>query len=340
MRERVSILLPLRNEAHRLRACVESVLAQQGLDDLEIVILDDGSTDGTSALVREVTRDDPRVRIIDGPDEHPPDGWLGKPWACHRLGQAATGHVLVFVDADVVLDPSAVATAVRLLRESGVALISPYPRQIADTWLERLTQPMVTWSWIATLPMALSRTTHPLWSAAIGQFLVIDADAYRASGGHSSVASFVVEDVEVLRALKRNGFRGGPINGCHLATCRMYEGTAEVVAGYEKSLWSVFGSNAKAISMATVMVAIYAAPPAIALTTRDPVARRWGLVGYASGVLGRAAVAAVTRERLAPDALTMPASATAFAALTVRSMARHRRGSLSWKGRPVSTSQA
>jgi len=333
--ERVSILIPMRNEAHRLRPCLESVLAQQGLDDVEIVILDDGSHDGTGDLVRAVGAGDTRVRVVTGGDGPLPQGWLGKPWACERLGHAATGDVLVFLDADVVLEPGAVAAAVTELRSRGHSLISPYPAQDALTWLERLTQPMVSWSWIATLPMPLSDTTWPTWSAAIGQFLVVDAQAYRAAGGHQPVAHFVVEDVEVLRNLKRHGHRGGPVNGGFLARCRMYESTHEVVAGYEKSLWSVFGSSARALAMATAMVGIYVAPPVIAVTTREPSIRRWGIVGYLAGVAGRAAVARTTQERVWPDALAMPTSAAAFAALTVRSMIRHRDGALQWKGRAV-----
>ena len=336
VRERVSILIPMRNEAHRLRPCVESVLAQVGLDDVEIVVLDDGSHDGTGDLVRTIVADDPRVRVIAGGHDPLPSGWLGKPWACERLGRAATGDVLVFLDADVVLEPGAVAAAVTELRSRGQSLVSPYPAQDAHSWLERLTQPMVSWSWIATLPMPLSDTTHPMWSAAIGQFLVIDAQAYRAAGGHRPVAHFVVEDVEVLRNLKRHGHRGGPVNGGFLARCRMYSSTQEVVAGYEKSLWSVFGSSARAIAMATAMVGIYVAPPVLAVTTREPSTRRWGMAGYLAGVAGRAAVARMTHERVWPDAFAMPTSAAAFAALTVRSMIRHREGALRWKGREVS----
>jgi hypothetical protein len=116
----------------------------------------------------------------------------------------------------------------------------------------------------------------------------------------------------------------------------MYSSTQEVVAGYEKSLWSVFGSSTRAIAMATAMVGIYVAPPVIAVTTREPSTRRWGMAGYLAGVAGRAAVARMTQERVWPDAFAMPTSAAAFAALTVRSMIRHREGALRWKGREVS----
>lgn len=333
--ERVSILIPARNEAHRITPTLRSVLAQEGVDDLEILVLDDGSQDATGALAESIADGDPRVKVIHGLDEAPPEGWRGKPWACHRLSEHATGSVLVFIDADVVLHPAAVALSVRQLREQGQQLVSPYPRQQAEGLLERLTQPLVTWSAFTTLPMSLARGPHPAFSAAIGQFLVVDAHAYRDSGGHAAVAAFVVEDVEVLRALKRRGYRGIPLNGGDIASCRMYLSNADLYEGYTKSLWSIFGNTPGALGGIAVLLLFYTAPPVIALTSRDPAARRWGVAGYAAGVVSRAMVARQTGERMWPDALTQPLSTAAFAALTAASIVRRRRGTLTWKGRSI-----
>ena len=131
--ERVSLLLPVRDEAHRVGPCLRSLLGQRRVPDLEILVLDDGSSDGTADVVRAIAGDDPRVRLLAGAPL--PDGWLGKPWACAQLAEAATGTVLVWVDADVVLEPLAIAATVALLRESGLDLVSPYPLQLADGML-------------------------------------------------------------------------------------------------------------------------------------------------------------------------------------------------------------
>ena len=334
--ERVSVLIPLRNEAERVTPTLHALLAQEGLPDLEIVILDDGSTDDTAVVVKQVVGDDPRVRIIDGGNAPLPEGWLGKPWACHRLSQHATGSVLVFIDAEVVLHPLAIASTVAQMREAELDLLSPYPRQIADTWPERITQPLVVWSWIATLPLRLTETSHyPSLAAANGQFICVDARAYRTSGGHTSVASHVVEDVEVLRSLKRHGFTGAPANGGHIAQCRMYNGAAEIYQGYTKSLWSVFGSPPGAAGVLSVMVVGYIAPPVFAVAGGDRVIRAWGALGYSAGVLGRYAVARRTGEKRWPDVLLQPASVAAFASLTIASFRLRRLGRLSWRGRNI-----
>jgi len=335
--ERVSVLLPLRNEAGRVTPTLQALLAQEGIDDLEILVLDDGSTDDTGTVVESVVGDDSRVRLIDGGSAPLPDGWLGKPWACHRLSEHATGSVLVFIDADVVAHPLALASTIHHMRTADLDLISPYPRQIAITWAERIIQPLLVWSWMATLPLRLTETTHyPSLAAANGQFLCVDARAYRISGGHTAVAGQVVEDVEVLRALKRHGFTGAPANGAAIADCRMYDGTEEIIEGYTKSLWSFFGSATGAAAVVGVMVVGYVAPPVFAAIGSDRTQRLWGAIGYVAGITGRFAVATRTAERRWPDVALQPLSVAAFAALTIESFRRRRTGALRWRGRTIS----
>jgi len=333
--ERVSVLIPARNEASRIRACLAAVLAQRGVPDLEVLVLDDGSTDGTGPIAEQAANGDPRVKVIHAADAPPPQGWRGKPWACHRLSEHATGSVLVFIDADVILHPQAVAASVAAMRGASLQLVSPYPRQLAVGAVERLAQPLVTWSAFTTLPMALARTGNPAFSAAIGQFLVVDTAAYRDAGGHEAVAGEIVEDVGVLRALKRRGYRGMPMNGGAIAECRMYDTPRDLYEGYAKSLWSIFANEPGAVGGMATMLLIYVVPPVVAVTSRDRGARAWGAVGYGAGVASRAMVARATGERTWPDALTQPASMGLFVGMLAASVIRRRRGTLTWKGRSV-----
>jgi hypothetical protein len=141
----------------------------------------------------------------------------------------------------------------------------------------------------------------------------------------------VLEDIALLRAVKRAGGRGGPIDGSQLAACRMYDGWPALREGYAKSLWSaVGGSPAAGLAAAAVLTAIWVVPPAAAL--RGSLA---GAVAYAAGVAGRVAVAARTGGRLWPDTLAHPLSVLVLDALMLDSVTRHRRGTLRWRGRPV-----
>lgn len=325
--ERVSVLLPVRNEADQVAQCLAAVLDQIAVPDLEILVLDDGSTDGTADVVRAAVRDDPRVRVLTG--EPIPPGWLGKPHACAQLAVAATGSVLVFLDADVRLAPQAIAASVALLRDAGLDLVSPYPRQIAESMAERLVQPLLQWSWLTTLPLRRAeRSRRPSLSAANGQLLVVDAEAYRRSGGHEALRDQVLDDIELLRAVKRSGGSGGVVDGTGLAVCRMYTDWPSLREGYTKSLWAAFGSPAGAALTASALCVLYVVPPVAALG-----GSRLGWAGYAAAVTGRYVVAERTGGRSVPDALFHPASVLTLTWLTALSWRGRRRGDLTWKGR-------
>lgn len=328
--ERVSVLVPARNEAHRIAPTIASLLAQQRLPDLEVVVLDDGSDDGTAEVVADVAAGDPRLRILTGAPL--PTGWLGKPHACHQLSLAATGSVLCFVDADVTFDPVAVAAAVRLLRSSGLDAVSPYPRQLADGLGPRLVQPLIEWSWLTTLPLTLAeRSPRPTLVAATGQFFVVDAQAYARAGGHRAVATDVLDDVGLLRAVKRSGGRGVAVDGSQLAACRMYDSWAELHEGYAKSLWAAFGGPAGSLAVTAALGVTYVAPVLAALLTGS----RTGWVGFAAGVAGRTLVARTTGQPMLPDVLAHPLSIAVFAALVADSWRHRRSGALTWKGRQI-----
>ncbi len=335
--ERVTVLVPARNEAGHIEATLQSILTQTGVPHLDVIVLDDGSTDATAAIVQRKAARDPRLTLVQGADVPPPPGWLGKPWACQRLSDEAAGTVLVFVDADVMLYPHAIRAAVQTLRENNLALVAPYPLQLAGGALERLVQPLVTWSWVATMPLGWAESsTRTSLSAANGQFLVFDTATYRAIGGHMAVRSEVIEDVALMRAVKASGEHAATVDGSRLAHCRMYEGSAAVADGYSKSLWSAFGGPVGSLAVNAALLATYVVPAIAAVAGTDRNTRRWGRIGYAAGVASRSLVAHRTREQVLPDALLHPASIAAFAVLNVVSWRRQARGLNNWKGRSIS----
>lgn len=379
--EPVAVLLPLRDEADRVVPCLRALLAQRGVPGLAIVVLDDGSTDGTAEVVRRVVGGDPRVTLLTG--DPPPAGWLGKPHACHQLaahviaarsdrpdngtpagptnagptnagptnagptnagptnaGPTATGPAaLVFVDADVLLHPDAVAVAVSALRNTGATLLSPYPRIVAGTVGERLVQPLLQWSWLTFLPLrAVERSRRPALAAAGGQFLVLDRAGYQRAGGHAAVRDRVLEDIELARSVKRAGGRVVLADASALARCRMYTSWAQLRDGYGKSLWASFGSPLAAGSVLLLLLLLYATPPLLALAAlvrgELTVALAAG-TAYLLGVVGRVLAARATGGRWWPDALAHPLSVVLLGWLTARSYHLRRRRRLSWRGRPV-----
>ncbi|HEX2298725.1 MAG TPA: glycosyltransferase, partial [Pseudonocardiaceae bacterium] len=229
----ITVLVPARDEQHSVPLLLTDLRAQRGVPALSVIVLDDASADGTEQAARDAAAGDPRIRVVRTADE-PPPGWLGKPAACHRLARLAPvdTEILVFVDADVRLAPHALAAAADVLQCSGLDMICPWPRQLAGSAAERLVQPLLQWSWLTTLPLLLAeRSARPALAAANGQFLMIRAAAYRLAGGHATVAGDVLEDIALLRAVKRAGGSGGPVEGSTLARCRMYDGATSLRAG-------------------------------------------------------------------------------------------------------------
>ena len=336
--EAVAVCVPARDEEATIGALLGDLRVQTGVPHLRVHVLDDASRDRTAAVVRAVAAVDERVRLHPGTPPAP--GWLGKPAACQALAGYADADepaptVVVFADADVRLAPHAVAASVALLRRHGLDMVSPWPRQLAGSGAERLVQPLQQWSWLTTVPLRVAeRSQRAAFAAANGQFLVLDAAAYRRVGCHRAVAGEVIEDVALARVLRRAGGRTAPAAGSAIARCRMYAGGAALRAGYGKSLWSAFGSPAGALAVSVVLGWVYLLPPVAVVVSRGP-ARRWGVLGVVAGVASRAVAARVAGTRVWPDSAAHPVSVLALVSLTADSFRGHRRGTLRWKGRQV-----
>ena len=334
----VTVCIPARNERTRLPALITDLRAQRNVE-LRILVLDDDSTDGTSAAASIAIDGDPRFEVLAN-HEPPTPGWTGKAAACRRLADAAGSvDTLVFLDADVRLEPDAIAAAVAELRSSRVALLSPWPLQLAESRAERLVQPLLCWSWSSSLPITIAtRTRLSSTVVACGQFLVFDGDAYREIAGHAAVASSVTEDLDIARALRRAGHRTAPVGSGGLVRCRMYTEATELDAGYTRWLWSAYGSAPASAAVVAVAALAFVVPPVAALA-----GSRAGLVGYLAAVASRLLARSTESDGNVTgtdvlDAFAHPVSVLAYARLTWRSHRALRRGDLSWKGRGLDAS--
>jgi Glycosyltransferase like family 2 len=334
--ERISVLLPARNEASRIGPTISALLCTDGIADLEFIVLDDHSTDNTVDVIRTTCGSDTRVRIVTG--EPLPEGWMGKPWACQQLGRLATGSILVFVDADVIVQPSAIRACVDLLRVHSLSLVSPYPHQLVGSLGERLVQPLLQWLWLSFLPLRIAERPKPVsMAAANGQLLAVDADAWRSVGGHGSVRAQVIEDVELAKAFKAHGFRAVVAEGSEVVSCRMYSNWSELSDGYSKSLWAALPSRPAAKAVGVLLGLLYVVPAAAAITgaaTRRPKLGAMGLLGYFAGVAGRIISARKTKGSVA-DSFAHPVSVASLLWLGSRSWRQRTAGSLTWKGRII-----
>ena len=232
---RVAILIPARNEAANIAACLDAALAQLGVP-VDIVVMDDGSTDATAAIVQAAAARDARVRLVAAPPL--PPGWTGKVHACARLAEAAPAHCthLLFIDADVRLAPDAAAALAGHAARTGIAMVSGVPRQAIRSLGEGLTVPAINLLLLGYLPGGgRAFTRRPDLAAACGQPILADRVAYHAVGGHGAVMGVLHDGLALARRFRAEGHRTEVVDGAPLATCRMYGGFREAWAGFVKN---------------------------------------------------------------------------------------------------------
>lgn len=325
----VEVLIPARNESETITQCISSALAQVGITNLRVTVLDDASTDNTAEKLGQFQDD--RLKVITGADALPA-GWLGKPWACSRLAEQSNAEFLVFIDADVRLAPNAITASIDLLETSKMSFISPYPKQETASLLTRLIQPLLQWSWLHTVPLKLAqKTTRKSLAVANGQFIVCRRADYLRAGGHASVSNEVLDDIMLLRSFYEHGLTGTVADGTYMATCRMYSSDRELISGYSKSLWQAFNGAIGSVFTNLFLLTVYTLPLAFLATTDWPIA----LIALIGASYGRLIVAVRTGQRKYPEIFTHSIAIAVFAVLNALSWVRHLKGTNSWKGRAL-----
>jgi hypothetical protein len=317
---RVSLLVPMRNEAHRLPAYLPSLAAQAGV--AELLVLDDCSGDGSAELARRLLAGAPHARVIDG--EPVPAGWIGKSWACHQLAQQATGSLLVFCDADVLLAPGAVPAVVAELRRQRAEVFSVFPRQFTSSLGERLVTPLVDDVLLCFLPFGLLSADVPAAATASGALLAFTRDGYHQLGGFAAVRGEIVEDVALARLARSTGLRLGLALGGPLIGTRMYSGYPEVVRGFGRGLLPVLRGSRSALLAAAGWHLLAYTLPALLAARRT----RWR-VPLLLGLLERALVQLKANPRRTWEAVLTPLCPVAFLPVLAQSL----RPRQDWKGR-------
>jgi len=230
---KVSLLIPARNEAVGIGKAIQHALASEFVE-LEIVVLDDHSEDGTAAIVEAIAKEDPRVRLVSG--KPLPTGWNGKQHACFQLAQAASFDRLVFIDADVRLTPDALARLIVHQNRTSVSLLSAFPRQLTGTWLEKWLIPLMHTILLGFLPFRRMRqSTAPAYASGCGQLFVTSKQDYEKAGTHEAIRESRHDGIKLPRAYRVAGLSTDVIDGTSIAECRMYTSASQVSQGLLKN---------------------------------------------------------------------------------------------------------
>jgi len=229
----VTILIPAKDEGERIRACILSAI-QQDYPKIEVIAIDDRSTDNTGAVMDELAAQHDRLKVLHI-TEPPAQGWTGKNNALHQASKLATGEWLLFVDSDVILQPDALTVAMAVVRRKNFGMLSLLPRLETESLWESLMIPLCGGAASSLYLIALNNINEVKGSAfANGQFMLMSRTGYDRIGGHVTVRDRYCEDVAIAKLFKENGLRPRVGWGNEFCSVRMYNGLSAVIRGWSR----------------------------------------------------------------------------------------------------------
>jgi glycosyltransferase involved in cell wall biosynthesis len=321
MAPQVSVIIPARNEEANLKTCLESLMKQNDVP-FEIIVVNDHSSDRT----KEIAQSFPGVQVIDA--DPLPTGWTGKNNAVATGARAARTNWFLFTDADTIHLPGSLPRAFREARENGADLLSYSPEQIAVTFWEKAVLPVVFAELARQYPPSKVSDPKSPEAAANGQYILVKRDAYEAVGGHAAVASAILEDVALARAIKASGRKIRFRYAADAVRTRMYRNFRQLREGWTKNLallfprpgWLALGTL---LLWASLWVVVWAA---------NIGNRWWNGADVAVFVI---LYMRLQRSNFAWDRniLGVLFGMPMFAYLLLRSKRAHAKGNVSWKGR-------
>jgi chlorobactene glucosyltransferase len=233
----VSVIIPARNEIRNIERCARSVLSA-AYPSLEVIVVNDHSTDGTGDAARAIAAEDSRLRVVEAPDL--PDGWFGKQWACTTGASAARGTLLLFTDADTWHASDLLPRSVNAFRMRNADLFSVAPHQEMHSFWERVIQPII----FGLLSIRygglehVSNTRNPMHVIANGQFILVRRDVYDAMRGHERVKDCVAEDLALAQEWVRAGRTLVMMVALRQMSTHMYASLGEVIGGWRKNIFA------------------------------------------------------------------------------------------------------
>ncbi len=336
----VSVLVPARNEENNIGRLLDDLYSQD-YKNLEIIVLDDNSTDSTTTVVNQKMKRDGRIKLIE--NDHVPEGWSGKNHACHLLSQHARGSYYLFLDADININNNIISDILCYAEKHNLALVSIFPKQLMRSFGERVTVPNMNWILLSLLPLLMVRLSkRPSLSAANGQFILFDSDIYRKLLPHEMVRSSLVEDIEMMRKIKnlrpdlsmkrslRNRYRTAVLTGDSRITCRMYHNFDEAVHGFSKNVLHFFGN-----SLVWTFIYLFLTGPVIIIIPFYSMP--FTLIYLLAGILIRILISLTSKQNILYNILFAPLQQLSLYFIVYKAVKIKFAGSYTWKGRQVKT---
>jgi chlorobactene glucosyltransferase len=337
-------VIPARNEERGIEGVVRAHLAQD-YPELEVIVVDDRSTDGTAAILARLAAQDRRLLVVPGVE--PPAGWLGKPHALFQGATRARGELLLFADGDVFYAPSVVSASVALCQARPLDLLALFPRLEMVGFWENVLMPYIPISYFFGPAFLINSDAQRRFAAGGGAGMLVRAASYRAAGGHEALRGSVIDDIHLAIRVRRSGGRCRMVLADDRVRLRMYRGFREIFDGFTKNIAYAFeGWLGAFLALSTAFTFVASTVPFLVLVVRAAGAAvpgrdvAWAALAFGLTVLGRAGLALLLRHPVWA-ALTQPLTAAVWAAMMTRSFAwRFLRREVRWRGRRYHASRA
>ncbi len=325
----VSILIPARNEAANIGKLLQNI-SDLDYSNYEVLVYDDESTDDTAKIVQLFSKTDKRIELLKGLPL--PSGWLGKNYACHRLAMRAKGDFFLFLDADVEIEPGLIRNALYHIEKYNLDVFSIFPTQTMKSWGEKITIPLMNTILVSMLPLILVRVSSwKSFSAANGQFMFYKSTTYLKHFFHQIVKLNAVEDISILKTMKKMKYRTHTLLSNGQISCRMYNGFSEAVNGFSKNVFMFFGGSI----FATLFYALVTSLGIFIIGYFMPVI--YLLAFLALTILLRIMVSIASKQNIWHNLILAPVQQIAFLCIVSRAVKNKLKGQMYWKGRKIQT---
>jgi cellulose synthase/poly-beta-1,6-N-acetylglucosamine synthase-like glycosyltransferase len=262
----LTVVVPAYNEAANIAACLTSVLSgEEPCGDWRVLLVDDCSTDATVAIARQAAgacgASEPRFALLDAGPRPAGERWVGKNWACSVAMEQVQSEWVLFVDADVRLQPATLRRGLAQASAEGADLFSLAPRLSCGCLAEWLVQPIMASLLGLGFPIEAANDPASPVAFAAGPFMLFRRSAYAAIGGHRALAAEVVEDLALARRIKQGGFRLRYLLGLDALELRMYSDFASLWEGWTKNwLLGLDGDVARALAASSAVLLMFSGP--------------------------------------------------------------------------------
>ncbi len=323
----VSILIPARNEEGRIESLLQSI-SDQSYQNLEVLILDDQSTDATFNICTAYAQQDDRFKVFKG--NKLPEGWLGKNYACHQLGKLAEGKYFLFIDADTQIKEGLINSVIHRMKAGKLALLSLFTNQIMGSIGERMVVPLMHFILLNLLPLRLVRISkNPAFAAASGQFMLFDSALYHHHSWHAQVKDKVLEDIELIKLIKTYRYNAEALLANGYISCRMYKSYEEGVNGFSKNLLAGFNKNIGGLICYLMLVMI----GPLFIASYLPVS----LFMFAMTliILSRIMISLLSGQHVLWNVLLHPFQMATLLFIAILSVQKYLSKTITWKGRAI-----